>query len=71
MRVPDGAPQQTRMPVSNEPNSDGSPPHVDDRLGQLQDSFIRLTTSLIDTMNAEKVRSVFVCESICVLCRMS
>lgn len=57
MRVPDGAPQQTRIPVSNEPNNDSSPPHVDERLGLLQDSFIRLTTSLIDSMNAEKVGS--------------
>lgn len=53
MRVPDGAPQPTRNPVAGSFGNDKSA-HMEDRLSQIQD-YIRITTSLIDSINAEKV----------------
>lgn len=64
MRVPDGAPQPTRNVTgsfnnsnnnnnSNIINNDKSVP-MEDRISQIQD-YIRITTSLIDSINAEKV----------------
>lgn len=65
MRVPDGAPQQPRNPTSATTttttsttattfNNDKSL-HMEDRISQIQD-YIRITTSLIDSINVEKVR---------------
>lgn len=62
MRVPDGAPQPSRTVTgsfninnnnTNNNNNDKSVP-MDDRISQIQD-YIRITTSLIDSINAEKV----------------
>lgn len=51
MRVPDGAPQQTRniVPFNNDKSM-----HMEDHLSQIQ-HYIRLTTSLIDSISTEKV----------------
>lgn len=72
MRVPDGAPQQPRIPIatfnnnnnhnnsatnnnsSNNINNDKSL-QMEERISQIQD-YIRITTSLIDSINVEKVR---------------
>lgn len=51
MRVPDGPPQHNR--VSGSFSNDKSL-HMEDRLSQIQD-YIRITTSLIDSINNEKV----------------
>lgn len=51
MRVPDGAPQPARNATTF--GNDKST-HVEERLSQIQD-YIRITTSLIDSINIEKV----------------
>ncbi|XP_031627624.1 putative uncharacterized protein DDB_G0277255 isoform X2 [Contarinia nasturtii] len=53
MRVPDGAPQPTRTTVPF--NNEKSLP-MEDRLSQIQD-YIRITTSLIDSINVEKANA--------------
>lgn len=52
MRVPDGAPQPVTRNVTGPFNNDKSV-HMEDRLSQIQD-YIRITTSLIDSINAEQ-----------------
>lgn len=52
MRVPDGAPQQPRNTATTFSNDKSL--HMEERLSQIQD-YIRITTSLIDSINAEKV----------------
>lgn len=54
MRVPDGAPQQPRNTTAPTFNNEKSV-HMEERLSQIQD-YIRITTSLIDSINTEKVR---------------
>lgn len=54
MRVPDGAPQPPRNPPPPTFNND-KPVHMEERISQIQD-YIRITTSLIDSINVEKVR---------------
>lgn len=58
MRVPDGAPQSsTRNVTSNTSTNDNASSHFEERLGQIQD-YIRITTSLIDSINNEKVCAI-------------
>lgn len=52
MRVPDGAPQQPRTPATTFATDKSL--HMEERLSQIQD-YIRITTSLIDSMQTEKV----------------
>lgn len=52
MRVPDGAPQQTRNTAASIGTDKSA--HMEERISQIQD-YIRITTSLIDSINAEKV----------------
>lgn len=79
-RVPDGAPQPTRnfTAVNNTNNNhpvaingdNGSAANVEERLSQIQD-YIRITTTLIDSINNEKVGtwiiSLLFCSGLCLL----
>lgn len=56
MRVPDGVPQQTRNTSATFSNDKSQ--NVEERLSQIQD-YIRITTSLIDSINTEKVIDFF------------
>lgn len=53
MRVPDGASQPPRNPPPTFNND--KPVQLEERISQIQD-YIRITTSLIDSINVEKVR---------------